>query len=68
MSGKFVTCPACGTRQPMRLPGESIYRCDKCGGMFDDSPDEGGDYSTDPSRRLEQQEEQAMRKKQRARR
>lgn len=60
----MVVCPACGTKQPMRLPGESIYRCPRCGGMFDDAPDEGGDYCTDPTRRLERREEERARRKQ----
>jgi hypothetical protein len=32
--------------------------------MFDDAPDEGGDYCTDPTRRLERREEERARRKQ----
>ena len=51
-----VRCPKCGSKQP-RKSADALYWCEKCRGMFDDSPDEGGDYSDrDPSARLERQE------------
>ena len=58
---RFVKCPRCGDRQNWRP--NAIYYCPRCRGQFDDAPDEGGDYSTDPSRRLEQREELAKRKR-----
>jgi DNA-directed RNA polymerase subunit RPC12/RpoP len=35
-------------------PGE--YVCSHCGTEFDDNPNEGGDYSADPSKRMERAE------------
>ncbi len=35
-----VRCPRCRRKQPSRGP-DALYRCDRCGGMFDDDPDEG---------------------------
>lgn len=61
-----VHCPACGDSQ-IGGEGQTIFRCEKCGGMFDTSPDEGGDYSDrDPSRRM--QREEARREYERQRR
>ena len=51
-----VHCPKCGRPKPYKSP-DALYWCDHCKGMFDDQPDEGGDYSSrDPSARLEKQE------------
>lgn len=45
-------CPRCRTNSSTVPLGE-IYACRKCGGLFDDDPDEGGDFSDrDPSARL----------------
>ena len=53
-----VHCPACGDSQ-IPGPGQTIFRCEKCGGMFDSEADEGGDYDDrDPSRRMQRQEAQ----------
>lgn len=47
-----VHCPGCGDSQ-VPGDGQEIFRCQKCGGMFDGDPDEGSDYSDrDPSRRI----------------
>lgn len=51
----MVRCPRCGTLHPLNQQA-SVYRCQKCGGMFDDDPNEGGDYHDDPSRRVEREE------------
>lgn len=54
-----VACPRCKRKQPYKSP-DALYWCDHCRAQFDDSPDEGGDYSDrDPSARLERQERAA---------
>jgi len=45
-----ATCPRCGTRAPRRA---EVYVCGKCGAMFDNNPNEGGDYAVDPTKRLQ---------------
>lgn len=50
-----VACPMCGRKQP-HMGAEAMYYCKPCGCYFDDDPDEGGTYSNNPSRRLEQEE------------
>lgn len=48
------TCPQCHVRTVAQA---DWFVCPKCKGMFDDDPDEGGDFSDrDPSARLERQE------------
>lgn len=43
-------CPRCGRRTQ---PQGGLHWCTHCRALFDDDPDEGGDYSDrDPSRRL----------------
>ena len=41
---------------------QSMFRCLKCLGNFDDDPDEGGTHFADPSRRMLEQEKEARRK------
>lgn len=51
-----VYCPSCQTGQFRRGDG-TVYHCGKCGGMFDDDPEDGGDYSDrNPAARLEREE------------
>lgn len=50
-----MKCPACGSRKSQPV-GEDYYKCTTCGGFFDDDPDEGGDYGSKPSARIERQE------------
>lgn len=54
------TCPACGGD----ATGDGdLFRCPKCGGVFDASPDEGGTYSDrDPAARLMREERARERK------
>jgi len=52
---KQPKCPRCG--RPSKLIGTNLYRCTYGCGLHDDEPDEGGSYSTDPTRRIENQEE-----------
>lgn len=61
---KTVDCPGCGRSQPFQTP-DSLYWCDVCQCQFDDDSDEGGDYFTDPTKRLDRQEQRAARRKQR---
>ena len=55
-----IPCPACGKKKHQDRPG-GMKKCNGCGGLFDpaeiESGDiEGGTYSNDPSRRMQQQE------------
>lgn len=63
---QFVRCPKCNRKQP-RHTSDSIYFCEVCKCQFDDSPDEGGDFFSDPSKRLERQEEDRIRNQNRTR-
>lgn len=56
-------CPKPGCKGHGIPQGTSgFYGCSKCGGLFDDEPNEGGDYSDrDPSARLQRQERRAKR-------
>lgn len=58
MKSKLPPCPRCNSaKQVVSLAGGEAYRCAKCGGIFDDDPDEGGDYSDrDPGARLDRAE------------
>lgn len=47
-----VACPRCRTQQNDR-GRDAQYRCHNCGALFDSDPDEGGDYSNDPTKRVE---------------
>lgn len=55
-------CPRCNRRKSVvqRLDGD--YLCTHCSAMFDNDPDEGGDYSErNPAARLERQERKRRR-------
>jgi ribosomal protein L37AE/L43A len=51
-------CVQCGRRKTVQQVGSegSIFKCTGCGAMFDTSPDEGGSYYTDPTKRIEKEE------------
>lgn len=52
----MVRCPKCGRIQPSR-GNNAVYFCDHCRMMFDDNPDEGGDWSDrNPAARIERAE------------
>lgn len=55
MKPTLPPCPVCKTAKQVSRAGE-FYRCGKCGGFFDDTPNEGSDVHADPSRRMELQE------------
>lgn len=58
-----VPCPKCGRKKPYKSP-DALYWRDTCEMMFDQSGDDGGDYSDrDPSARLERQERQQQSQK-----
>ncbi len=59
-------CPVCGTNKGAKAQS-GYFRCGKCGGLYDDKPLEGGDVYADPSRRMELQERQRQRRKERRR-
>lgn len=45
-------CPVCGTNKRVQALAGKMFRCGKCGGLFDDDPDEGGDFhSRNPAAR-----------------
>lgn len=55
-----MKCPRCrrhGVKQ-----GE-LFWCVRCQALYDEDPSEGGDYSDNPSRRLERQEEREERER-----
>lgn len=53
-------CPVCNRKgEPI---GPDLFRC-KLGHMFDDTPDEGGTYHSDPTRRIENADEIAAAKR-----
>jgi len=51
-------CPRCRSVADVVAQGASGYfACRRCGGLFDDDPDEGGDYcDRDPAARLIREE------------
>lgn len=49
-------CPVCGRKGK---PLGELFRCE-LGHTFDSDPDEGGSYHSDPSRRLEREEEMQL--------
>lgn len=56
-----MKCIKCGRRKSVQEIGHRTYRCGFCGTLFDDEPDEGGDYATDPARRMIREEERRER-------
>ena len=50
-------CPVCNTAKHVVPHDGDAFYCGKCHGCFDAEPDEGGDYFSDPSKRLERVEE-----------
>lgn len=57
ISNKKRRCPRCNGKGQQANPEGSIFKCTKCGGFFDNEPDEGGDWSDrSPAARIERQE------------
>ena len=58
----MIPCPWCKTSQFVYEHGEREYFCRQCRRLFDDDPDEGGDYSSrNPAARLEREERRKYR-------
>lgn len=54
-------CPQCGgnrTYKATDIPDDTSWRCKNCGAEFEPD-DEGGDYYTDPTARVQREEEYA---------
>ena len=52
-------CPACGTAKQVHAVGScgDMFKCGRCGGLFDQDPDEGGSHSNfNPGARIEREE------------
>ena len=60
---RLPDCPLCGDHRSVHKEGDRAYFCTFCKAAFDDHPEEGGDYSTDPTRRLQYQEAREERRK-----
>lgn len=57
-------CPVCGTnRKVSAYPSGKQFHCGRCGGMFDDDPDEGGSAYNDPEKSAIKREEQERRQR-----
>ena len=60
---KLPDCPSCGDNRAVYAEPTGYY-CRTCQVVFDDDPNEGGDYSShDPSWRMQREEARAERKK-----
>ena len=64
-AAKLPDCPSCASNKAV-YEEPTGYWCTTCQKAFDDDPDEGGDYYTDPTRRLELADEREKRKRQEA--
>ena len=56
---KMPPCPRCRSHKSVYHDRDRNYYCRLCHIAFDDDPDEGGDYCTDPTRRIQREEERA---------
>lgn len=58
-------CSVCRTAKHVVAQGsvEITYVCTRCGGLFDDTPNEGGDVFSDPSKRMERAEARRERRR-----
>ncbi len=54
--------PECGRRKSV-VPWGDVWRCTACGTCFDDDPNEGGDYYSDPGKRAERQDKPIQRRR-----
>ena len=53
----LVHCPRCRTSQARRAGNQAVYKCPKCGAMFDSDPSEGApEVYNDPAKSLEAKE------------
>lgn len=57
-TAEVVRCPRCNRPHPKRGGHDTIYGCEHCRAMFDDTPDEGGDYDNrNPAARIVREEQ-----------
>jgi ribosomal protein L37AE/L43A len=63
-SQKQVACPGCGGKQPARS-SDAIYWCEKCLSQFDAEGDDGGDFFSDPTKRIELEDERRVQRQSR---
>lgn len=54
-------CPLCRTGKHAVPHGSTEFYCKKCGGLYDENPNEGGSAYNDPTKRLEVMEERSNR-------
>lgn len=64
MPNTKIKCPKCGRPQKPG-DGQRIFWCDWCKMQFDDEPEEGGSYFSDPTRRAELADERRAQPKRR---
>lgn len=50
-------CPLCKKNNKVAHHSGNLFRCGRCGGLFDTQPNEGGDCYSDPTKRLRVQEQ-----------
>ncbi len=61
-----MKCPFCNSKRidVIDKPPHGVFRCTDCERLFDDEPDEGGDFSSrDASRRMEREEARAAKRR-----
>ena len=57
MSGRHKpACPKCRDTVRIRSLSGGLFYCPACDAQFDKTPNEGGDYYTDPVKRIEREE------------
>lgn len=62
MADPTPACINCGRRNKVQRIGQEMFRCLGCGATWDLDPNEGGTHYTDPTRRIELEDEQRARK------
>lgn len=55
-------CPLCRTVANVRRLSGGLFYCLRCSNQFDDDPDEGGTHSDDPTKRIEREERNGIRR------
>lgn len=59
-------CPCCGSSKQVYPDGHRNFFCRTCKRVFDNEPDEGGEYSDfDPSWRMEREERKGRKRRNR---
>lgn len=68
MTDKLPRCVRCHDNRSVYEDGDRQYYCRLCKIVFDDEPDEAGDYYTDPTRRIQREEQRAAARRREQRR